>query len=200
MYNGAVIVKTYKVDGEIINEDEIILRIRSGQKDLFSYICASYMPLINYYVSSLNCSEYDREDFLQVGLLALSGCVDLYDFNSSSFSTFVSVCVKRAILSELRRLSAKKQIPIFALVDISECDLSDDNDPETSFIDKENIEALNKNIKSTLSVLEYKVLTSYLMFNSYSVVAKSLSISKKDVSNALQRARNKIKKSIGIYR
>ena len=69
-----------------------------------------------------------------------------------------------------------------------------------SFIDKESIEALNKNIKSTLSVLEYKVLTSYLMFNSYSAVAKSLSISQKDVSNALQRARNKIKKSIGIYR
>ena len=197
MYNGAVVVKTYKLCNEVISENELILRIRSGQKDLFSYVCTAYMPLINCYISSLNCSETDREDFLQVGLLALSGCVDHYDFNSSTFSTFVGVCVKRAIISELRRISAKKQIPTSSFVNIDECELFDGADPEISFIDKESVENLNKKIKDALSNLEYKVLTAYLTFGSYSTVANSLSISQKDVNNALQRARKKIKQSIG---
>ncbi len=190
-------MKTYTLFNEVISENELILRIRSGQKELFSYICTAYMPLINCYISALNCLETDREDFVQVGLLALSGCVDLYDFNSSSFSTFVGVCVKRAILSELRRISAKKQIPNSALVSIEECELFDVTDPETFFIDKESAENLNNKIKDTLSELEYKVLTAYLTFGSYAAVSQSLSIGQKDVNNALQRARKKIKKSIG---
>ena len=193
-------VKTYTLPNEVISENELILRIRSGEKDLFSYICTAYMPLINYYVSSLDCSEMDREDFLQVGLLALSGCVDLYDFTSSSFSTFVGVCVKRALLSELRRLFAKKQIPSSALVDINDCEIADSIDPESSFIDKENAEMLNSKIKTALSKLEYRVLTAYLTYGSYSAVAEALSVSQKDVNNALQRARKKIKKSIGNFR
>ena len=197
MYIGAVVVKTYTLLNEVISENELILRIRSGQKELFTYVCTAYMPLINCCISALNCSETDREDFVQIGLLALSGCVDHYDFNSSSFSTFVGVCVKRALLSELRRISAKKQIPCSALVSIEECELFDVADPETSFIDKESAENLNNKIKDTLSELEYKVLTAYLTIGSYAAVSKSLSISQKDVNNALQRARKKIKKSIG---
>ncbi len=197
MYIGAVDVKTYTLYDEVISENELILKIRSGQKDLFSYICTAYMPLINCYISALNCSETDREDFLQVGLLALSGCVDHYDFTSSTFSTFVGVCVKRALLSELRRISAKKQIPQSVFVNIDEYDLFETANPETSFIDKESAECLNKKIKDALSNLEYDVLTAYLTLGSYSAVAGLLSISPKDVNNALQRARKKIKKSIG---
>lgn len=200
MYIGAVVVKTYKLCDEVISENELILRIRSGEKDLFSHVCTAYMPLINSCISLLNCSESDREDFLQIGLLALAGCVELYDFNSSSFSTFVSVCVKRSILSELRRISAKKQIPSSAIVNIDECDLFDATNPETSFINKENAQNLNNKIRNTLSALEYKVLTAYLTFNNYSAVASALNIGQKDVNNALQRARKKIKKSIGEFR
>ena len=200
MYIGAVVVKTYKLSNEVISENDLILQIRSGRKELFSYVCAEYLPLINKCVSALDCSESDREDFLQVGLLALSGCVEFYDFSSSSFSTFVSVCVKRALISELRRLSAKKQIPTHSLVNIEECQLFDDSDPEKFFIDKENAKNLNDEIKSTLSELEYKVLTAYLTYNNYKTVAESLLISPKDVNNALQRARKKIKKSIGAIR
>ena len=200
MYLGAVVVKTYVVDDRSIDENTLIYKIRSGRKDLFSIISSAYIPLINHYISALNCSETDREDFLQVGLLALSGCVDLYDFNSASFSTFVGVCVKRALLSELRRVSAKKQIPPSAFVDDEGFELCDFFDPEASYIDKENAEILAKKIKEHLSALEYKVLTSYLMFGSYSAVAQALSITNKEVNNALQRARKKIKQSIGNVR
>ena len=86
------------------------------------------------------------------------------------------------------------------MVDISDYEIADNIDPESSFIDKENAEMLNSKIKTALSKLEYKVLTAYLTYGSYSAVAEALSVSQKDVNNALQRARKKIKKSIGNFR
>ena len=78
--------------------------------------------------------------------------------------------------------------------------LIDDNNPESTFLDKENITDLTDKIKLSLSSFEYKVLTAYLKYGSYSETATALCVSSKDVNNALHRARKKIKKSIGSYR
>ncbi len=192
--------ETYFYNGEEISENQLILRIRSGEEDMFSLLTSAYLPVINKYLSTIDCSISDKEDFVQIGLLALYGAVDAYDFSSSSFSTFVSLCVKRAIVSELRRISSKKQIPHLALVNIDDTDLSDDNDPETAVIDKEDIGFLVDRIKSALSEFEYQVLNAYLKFGGYTETARALNVTVKEVNNALQRARIKIRKSIGKVR
>ena len=192
--------ETYFYNGEEISENQLILRIRSGEEDMFSLLTSAYLPVINKYLSTIDCSISDKEDFVQIGLLALYGAVDAYDFSSSSFSTFVSLCVKRAIVSELRRVSSKKQIPHLALVNIDDTDLSDDNDPETAVIDKEDIGFLVDRIKSALSEFEYQVLNAYLKFGGYTETARALNVTVKEVNNALQRARIKIRKSIGKVR
>lgn len=189
--------ETYFYNGAEIGENQLILRIRNGENVLFSLISSAYLPVINKYVSVLDCSDSDREDFVQIGLLALCGAVDAFDFSSSSFATFASLCIKRAIISELRHISSKKQIPKLALVNIDNADLLDGNDPETLLMDKEDINLLTGKIKLSLSDFEYKVLTAYLKFGSYSEAATALDITVKEVSNALQRARKKIRKSIG---
>lgn len=189
--------KTYFYNDKEINEEQLILRIRNGEDELFSLISSAYLSVINKYVSALDCSGVDREDFVQIGLLALCGAINAYDFSSASFYTFASLCIKRAIISEIRHFSAKKQIPYSCLSDITESDLWEENDPETAFLDKEGINVLTDKIKLTLSSFEYRVLTAYLKFGSYSEVASTLNISVKEINNALQRARKKIKKSIG---
>lgn len=192
--------ETYLYNGEDIEVNQLILKIRNGEEELFSLITAEYLPVINKFVSLIDCSDADKDDFVQVGLLALCGAIDAYDFKSSSFSTFASLCIKRAILSELRHISSKKHIPKTALINIDDNVLIDDNNPESTFLDKENITDLTDKIKLSLSSFEYKVLTAYLKYGSYSETATALCVSSKDVNNALHRARKKIKKSIGSYR
>lgn len=197
MYVGAVVLKTYFYKGEEIDENQLISRIQNGEEELFSLISSSYLPVINRYVSVLNCLDNDRDDFVQIGLLALCGAIDAYDFKSSSFSTFASLCIKRAIISELRHISSKKQIPASAVTSLEDSDIYEENNPESAFIDKESTNVLTDKIKSELSSFEYKVLIAYLKYSGYSEVASFLGITVKEVDNALQRARKKIMKSIG---
>ena len=192
--------KTYFYNSEEIDENQLILRIRKGEEELFSLITSSYLPIIYKYVSSLNCSEIDKDDFVQIGFLALYGAVDAYDFKSASFATFACLCIRRAIISELRYVSSKNQFSKDTLSTISDAELWNDNDPESAFIDKESISALIDKIKLSLSDFEYKVLTAYLKFGNYSKVGEALAITPKEINNALQRARKKIRKSIGNIR
>lgn len=192
--------KTYFYNGEEIDENQLIHRIRKGEEELFSLITSSYLPIIYKYVSSLNYSDIDKDDFVQIGLLALYGAVDAYDFKSASFVTFACLCIRRAIISELRYVSSKNQFSKDILSTISDAELWNDNDPESAFIDKESISVLIDKIKLSLSDFEYKVLTAYLKFGNYSKVGEALAITPKEINNALQRARKKIRKSIGNIR
>lgn len=192
--------KTYFYNGEEIEENQLLLRIRNGEDQLFAIISTAYLPIINKYVSLLECSNVDREDFVQIGLLALCGAINAYDFSSASFATFASICIKRSIISELRHISSKKHINQFMTTIIDENSLLEENDPETAFLNKENINVLTDKIKLVLSSFEYKAFNAYLKFGNYSEAALSLNVSVKEISNALQRARKKIRKSIGSGR
>ncbi len=176
-----------------IEENEIIRRIQNGDSEAFSIISSRYFPLINFFVSSLNCSEDDREDLTQEGLLALYSAVGVYDFSSASFKTFASVCIKRGLISELRRISRKKRLPQELPQNFEEIK-TDEFGPEEVFINKENFIHLLDKIKLSLSSFEYAVLSAYLKYGNYNEVADMLCVSVKRIDNALQRVRKKISK------
>lgn len=190
----------YFYENEEFDENTLVLRIQKGEDKLFSLLTASYLPTINSLVSALNCASSDKEDYVQIGLLSLYGAVGAYDFTSASFKTFASLCIQRAIVSELRHISSKKQIPKDVIISIDDTDVFDINDPESAIINKESINLLTDKIRLCLSAFEYKVLNLYLKLGNYGEVADFLNISAKDVGNALQRARKKIKKSVGASR
>ena len=192
--------ETYFYNNEEFDENTLVLRIQKGEDELFSLLTAAYLPIIDLFVSALNCAASDKEDFVQIGLLSLYGAVGAYDFSSATFKTFASLCIRRAISSELRRISSKKQIPRDAIVSIDDADVFDINDPESALICKESVNMLTDRIRLSLSAYEYKVLNAYLKLGNYGEVATLLKITVKDVNNALQRARKKIKKSVGCSR
>ncbi len=177
-----------------IDENEIIRKIKNGDTDCFQLLTKQYLPIINYYISVLNCSDNDREDLTQEALMALYSAVRVYDYSSASFSTFASVCIKRSIISSLRRFSGKRNIPQSLITSLDENIVDDEQNPEIKVIDKESYIHFSDKIKLTLSSFEYSVLIAYLRYGSYTDVADILSVSVKDVNNALHRARKKIRK------
>ena len=65
---------------------------------------------------------------------------------------------------------------------------------DDSFINKEDFIRFSDKIKLTLSSFEYCVLAAYLKYGNYSEVAQDQNVTVKEVNNALQRARKKIRK------
>ncbi|MEE0841016.1 MAG: sigma-70 family RNA polymerase sigma factor, partial [Acutalibacteraceae bacterium] len=157
-----------------IDENELIHKIKNGDTDCFQLLAKRYLSVINYYISVFNCSENDREDLTQEALLALYSAAGVYDFSSSSFSTFASVCIKRSIISSIRRISGKKNVPQSAIVTLDEITVDSEQNPESKVINKESYIHFSDKIRLLLSSFEYSVLTAYLRLGSYTEIADAL--------------------------
>jgi len=68
--------------------------------------------------------------------------------------------------------------------------------PEEIVISKEDVEAIEKNLISTLSSLEKQVLNLYLSGKSYQAIAQVLNRPVKSIDNALQRVKAKLEKHL----
>ena len=67
------------------------------------------------------------------------------------------------------------------------------DNPESILIDRENVAALENEMKKSLSPLENRVLQLYLDGNGYMDIARILGKTPKSIDNALQRILGKIK-------
>lgn len=176
-----------------MTDNEVISLINGGNYEMFSVIINRYLPLI-IKTAKQYCGENEVEDAVQEATYALYSAVKTFDKEKSSFSTFASLCIKRSVLSNIRKSNALKNIPDDLVTSIEEVDLPDHNNPENIFIEKESYKTLTNNIKLELSSMEYKVLQLFLSGKSYGEIAESLNITEKSVDNALARIRKKLKK------
>lgn len=177
---------------ESMSDDDIISLINGGKFELLHVIINRYMPAINFYVKKY-CNANYSEDAIQEATFALYSAVKNYDNAKSSFSTFASICIKRSVISAIKSLNRKRNIPDELLSSIQDVEIADCNSPEKIFFDKENFKTLTDTIKLELSALEYKVLSLYLSGKRYSEISCELSISEKSVDNSLARIRKKLK-------
>lgn len=181
-----------------VNSEEtdelLIIKSREGNEECLQVLLNKYRPMVTYLASTFSVSYDEREDLIQEGLIALYFALKVYDFKSASFSTFASLCVKRAIISALRKTAKKGNVPKELIVAENFCEVGLDNNPETSYIARENFNDFSNKIKASLSEFEYTVLTAFLKCSNYAEMCEQLHITRKEADNALQRARRKIKK------
>lgn len=179
-------------NSENLTDNEVILLINGGEYEKFQIIIDRYLPSI-VKIAKLYCPENQVEDVVQEAILALYSAVKGYDSQKSSFATFANLCIKRSVISHLRKNNSQKSIPQELLLSIEEVDLPALENPESILIEKEDYKALTDNIKLELSNMEYTVLQLFLEGKSYSQIAASMDITEKAVGNALSRIRKKIK-------
>ena len=175
-----------------LSDNEVILLINRGEYENLQIIIDRYLPII-IGIAKQYCPENEVEDAVQEATFALYSAVKNYDSQKSTFSTFAGVCIKRAVISHLRKNNAQKAIPEELILSIDGADIPTAATPESIFIEKEDFDTLAANIKLELSNLEYSVLQHFLEGKSYSEIALLLGITEKAVDNALARIRKKIK-------
>ncbi len=177
----------------VMSDTQLIELIRYNDHSAFETLFYRYLPHIKGIVSNNIRSDYEYDDMLQDATISFYYATQMYDFHSSSFSTFLSLCINRSLKSTIRKASAKKRIPENLIDTIDEKVEGTFNSlsAEQEFFDKNSQIDDSDVFKTKLSELEFRVLKSFLCTESYDVTAIELGMSRKSVDNAIQRIRRK---------
>lgn len=177
-----------------LSDDELINGISSGNYENLQLLIDRYMPYIIKTADGFKESGCDVEDMIAEGILAVFTAVKAFDSSKAKFSTFVSLCISRAISAMSKSASAGKRIPGRLITSLEESQVCVEKNPEEIYIGKESYESFKKNVFSSLSDMECRVLSAFLSGASYADIASRLGISVKSVDNSLRRIRTKLKK------
>lgn len=201
-------------DYEKYSDEELIVRLRDGESAITDYIMDKYKNLVRSKAKSMYILGADREDLIQEGMIGLFKAIRDYDTGrDASFFTFAELCVSRQMYTAIQAAGRQKHAPLNTYISLyanrsekdaegksEEWELIDsvlaksERSPEELFIDKENLELLEKVIERELSSFEKQVLDLYLTGMKYSQIARVLGRDDKSTDNALQRIKSKLKK------
>ncbi len=198
-------------DFEQASDEELIVRLRDGEKQITDYIMEKYKNLVRSKAGSMYILGADRDDLIQEGMIGLFKAIRDYDSGrDASFFTFAELCISRQMYSAVQAAGRMKHVPLNTYISLygngTEHGEEEDGilsiladhglNPEDFVIDRENVELLEKKMEQELSGFEKQVLDLYITGMSYSQIARVLGRDEKSTDNALQRVKGKIKKMI----
>lgn len=174
--------------------------VKSSDSNAFVELAARYLSLVKIKAARYRSAMLEADDLCQEGLMGLLNAARSYDpVSGASFRTYAGVCINNRMIMACRTAASKKNLPLKNFVSLSEDDsaigMQDSTaNPETVFIDSEDLKLFRQYLEKALSPLEQRVLMLYLGGSSYSEIAAKLGITSKTADNALQRVRLKLKK------
>ena len=161
--------------------------------------------IIKKYTMSAKMLNIEYNDLYQEALLGFSDAINRFDDASSSFPTFITICVDRrlqVVLKKASRLKNKLMNESLSLEYVYQDDkqplmdiLSDDNknNPLLNLEMDEEVDSLIKKINGTLSSKEKEVFALMLKNYNYQEIAQILNCQVKQIDNAMQRIKLKVK-------
>ena len=199
-----------------LSDEELIERLRDGEKPITEYIMNKYKNLVRSKAKSMYILGADSEDLIQEGMIGLFKALRDYDAGrDASFLTFAELCISRQMYTAVQASRRKKHIPLNTYVslysDAAERGEGDGEhmelvnaivsqtgqNPEDTVIDRENLQVLEQIIDQELSSFEKQVLDLYLTGMSYVQIARVLGKDGKSADNALQRIKSKLRRATG---
>lgn len=195
-------------------DEELIVRIRDGETEITEYIIEKYKDLVRKKAQRMYILGGDNEDIIQEGMIGLFKAVRDFDpGRDASFYTFADICISRQMYTAVQAADRKKHFPLNHYISLHASAHSDDeageemqlinaietapgNDPEEQMISQENVAEIERIINEELSPLERQVCDLCLIGLNYIEISKILGRDEKSTDNALQRAKNKIRKGL----
>lgn len=150
--------------------------VKSGNDSAFDVLTLRYLRNIGFLAKKYSADGYERNDFVQEGLLGLLYACRTFDSNNkASFKSYVDIVAKRRFISIVRKAQRQKAVPSSSLVslDADNDELEGEStDPEQMMLAKEHYSLLLDELKTLLSEREYTVLMLYCGGMSYVEAAK----------------------------
>ena len=176
-----------------VSDEALISKISQGDDSALACILTRYNPLLKSAVYRLYNDSFDYDDMYQEATLGLVKAIKHYDGAKGAFSAFAKLCVESELLSYIRSLQKKSNIPANNLVELKEEFHMPLSDPQDIYIKREEADDIKSKIKDSLSDFEYSIIHRYILGKSYEEIAVELNVSVKSVDNAIQRIRRKLK-------
>lgn len=157
-----------------------------------------YHPYISKRAAAACSVAADREDLEQEGFIGLVAAIDSFDRSKGVlFSTYAYTCINNSINSAVRAASRLKHQPLNSSLPLSDETVVSSVPPvqsaEDQAISNEDFCVLQNKISSALSATEQRVLGLKINNRSNIEIAELLGVSAKSVSNAVERARRKLR-------
>ncbi len=181
---------------EITDNELLLLYLNDNNSLALSILFERYKPLITSRIKAFGFNSSDFDDAFQECMIILFTAINRYNPQKAQFSTYITVCINRALISFARENKKKAEVSLCDTGDLNNLvqNCSFENNPQSIFEDSFNYIQLAVKVKNTLSKLEYAVLNKLFLGLKYSEISNELSISIKSVDNAVQRIRNKFSK------
>lgn len=192
------------------NDYELLSYVNDNDEEATEIIYNKYQPLIEQSARKyLRYSKYaglELNDLIQEGLLGLNRAISTFnDSKEASFYTYAKTCIERKQISALigsQRLKHKflnESIPFEQydkdeeVIDISDLIVDNSNNPESILSDIEDTNELIEKINGNLTDFERQVFNLKATGFSYIEIAELLEKDRKQIDNAIQRIKKKIK-------
>ena len=192
----------------------ILKKAQSGDSEAIDLILKEYSKLLSFNAQKYYLVGAEKEDLVQEGILGLLKAIKFYDETKSSFTSFAFLCIRREMISAIRKANTQKHMVLnealktnAILEDSANFDDEEHNinnykslesNPEEAYLLKEKIEEFKKFSENNFSKFEKEVLTYLIRGYSYREIAKILSKNLKSIDNTIQRIRKKSEEWIKI--
>ncbi len=189
-----------------LSDEELIARLRGGDKKIMDYIMDKYKPLVLGKANAMFLIGGDTDDLIQEGMIGLFKAIrDYREDRESSFFHFAELCITRQLYHAVEASNRKKHVPLNTYISfysqqdeegrpLAETLPTDaSNDPEQLVISQETMQRFWTDLRGRLSSMEREVLDQYLAGFHYRQIAERMGKSPKAIDNALGRIRAKIR-------
>ncbi len=188
-------------------DEDLIAEFRNGNTFAVECLVKRYIPVSMNIISSFYLVGAELEDLFQESMISLNKAIKDYDPKKDcSFKYYAIVCIKRYIITVIRRNSRKKHSPLNNYISISNAINEDDeqyvpdrvsedvsSNPEYIVVSRERENMVTNVLENNLSEFEKKVLSCHFSGLSYNQSSEILNTDTKAIDNAMQRIRRKIR-------
>lgn len=201
-------------------DEELVRLYRDGDGSAAEALLERYKGLVASRAGKMHLIGGDRDDLIQEGMIGLFKAVQNYRADNdqhSGFRHFAEICVTRNMYTAIEASLRQKNIPLNTYISIYENAKEEGDEaeerplidmlenamsrsPEEELIDRENTSHLEEELRAQLSPLENEVLNLQILGFSYTQIAGILGKTPKQIDNARNRIRNKLKAAVEPYR
>lgn len=196
---------------ELMPDEEIINKIKAGDKSALNYLMEKYKELVNMKVSKYYIIGAEKEDIVQEGMIGLYKAIKSYsEDKNTSFKSFANMCIERQLITAIKTSNRQKHMPLNSYLSLNTAAYDDEDntelmdifnnntveDPLETITKKEYYKTVENVIDKSLSDFEKQVLARFMRGESYVDIANKLDAPVKSIDNAIQRIRKKAIKNI----
>lgn len=185
---------------ESLSTDDLVLLAQQGDERAAEQVLTLFRPLVQSLAGRFFVPSYEHEDICQIALMGLWRAVQCFDpQRKAGFATFARICIRRQILSELKR-AQRWALPVVSLSEAGDKQswLEQLPDPTQNLYDqlceREVSRGRREFLVARLSPLEAQVAALYQQQLTYREIAQRLGCSPKAVDNALARIKRKARR------